>query len=889
MIGSQSTSSTSDHQVLAKNRPVRRGMQSGLSLLARGEPQIWFTGGMLALCLGMIVSLLALILYNGLTTFWPGKVAWLLLSDGSMDVGEPQRTESVASALRRNFRTGNFDVTGRHYRWFSTDELGALGIVYPEWLAIVERLEWGRLYGLPSRLVEMISPQDTTANDISEIQSSLELLSEAVAAGGENDRALAGVEQSLRRQASDILARSLRQLSQERHALGVVQWKVAGRDEWVDAASVDATAPVLEARELIDAESAIFQRLGQLLPELAGQRRSIDRLQQAISRLDQIIANRRIAIRSAELSSGVNALHLIESVDVLIEQQVGLAEKKAWLERTKELLRASLADDAAVALSATVLDKFSQQTLDQQAHELDEQFSQWREQFTDKPQSIQVAVDDYVRQWREVAASKISLQKEISRIEKNASRAEAIFSMPTPATALEALNADELNDLGSGKIPTKLVEQLKSQSLHPLADSLSAISLNAEVVLATFRDALRGRQSLWIKKSENGTGASLALCGEFVVPCRQIVRTFPANRLSLTGRLGVYVDRWKEFLLENPREANSEGGVFPAIWGTVVMTLIMTIAVVPFGVMAALYLREYTRGGVLVSMIRISINNLAGVPSIVYGVFGFAFFCYTIGAWVDGGPKNADIVPLPAPVWAMLMGSLALVGTASFLFSFLSSGPAHARTQRKIWFARLAAVGWLSCTLALIVLVLKSPYFDGFYAASLPNPTFGKGGLLWASLTLALLTLPVVIVATEEALSAVPNSLREGSLACGASKWQTIRRIVLPHARPGIMTGAILAMARGAGEVAPLMLVGALPTAPELPLDGEFPYIHGSRSFMHLGYQIYFLGFQSQNSDASKPMVFTCALLLILIIATLNISAIMLRSRLRRRFLGNQF
>jgi ABC-type phosphate transport system permease subunit len=184
---------------------------------------------------------------------------------------------------------------------------------------------------------------------------------------------------------------------------------------------------------------------------------------------------------------------------------------------------------------------------------------------------------------------------------------------------------------------------------------------------------------------------------------------------------------------------------------------------------------------------------------------------------------------------------------------------------------------------------LKSPFFDGFYREYLPNPTFGKGGLLWAALTLSLLTLPVVIVATEEALAAVPNSLREGSLACGASKWQTIRRIILPQARPGILTGAILAMARGAGEVAPLMLVGALPLAPDLPLDTEFPFFHGSRSFMHLGYQIFTLGFQSQNSEAAKPMVFTCTLLLITIIAMLNISAIYLRARLRRRFRGSQF
>ena len=226
-----------------------------------------------------------------------------------------------------------------------------------------------------------------------------------------------------------------------------------------------------------------------------------------------------------------------------------------------------------------------------------------------------------------------------------------------------------------------------------------------------------------------------------------------------------------------------------------------------------MYLREYTKAGPLVSSIRIAINNLAGVPSIVFGVFGLGFFCYIVGASVD-----------------------------ELLFS-----------------------------------------------ARLPNPTFGKGGVLWASATLALLTLPVVVVATEEALAAVPGSMRQGSYACGASKWQTIRRIVLPRAMPGIMTGLILAMARGAGEVAPLMLVGAVKLAPDLPIDGVAPFLHPERSFMHLGFHIYDVGFQSQNSEAAKPMVFTTTLLLIFIIAAFNVAAIWIRTRLRKKFMAGQF
>jgi len=370
-----------------------------------------------------------------------------------------------------------------------------------------------------------------------------------------------------------------------------------------------------------------------------------------------------------------------------------------------------------------------------------------------------------------------------------------------------------------------------------------------------------------------------------------IVRAYPANRLGLGDKIGVYLSRWWEFLSSEPREANSEGGVFPAIFGTVAMTLIMSLAVVPFGVLAALHLREYAKGGVIVSVVRIAINNLAGVPSIVFGVFGLGFFSYGLGAFIDGGPSRIGVTPWPPAIWFIVLGVLAAMAVGAFFLSLASFRP-RVPGERGVWRAwrsRLAAAVWILCTAMLVVLIIRMPFFDGFYRAKLPSPTFGTGGLLWASLTLALLTLPVVIVATEEALAAVPSSMREGSYACGASKWQTIRRIVLPRAMPGIMTGAILAMARGAGEVAPLMLVGAVKLAPQMPIDGVFPFVHAERSFMHLGFHIYDLGFQSQNSEAAKPMVYTTTLLLITIIVLLNISAIWLRSRLRRRFHDHQF
>jgi phosphate transport system permease protein len=332
----------------------------------------------------------------------------------------------------------------------------------------------------------------------------------------------------------------------------------------------------------------------------------------------------------------------------------------------------------------------------------------------------------------------------------------------------------------------------------------------ASLALDAETDRLRGANAGWDVEFETASG------GTATIPLDQIVRAWQPNRLTLAGKVGVYAGRWGEFLTADPREANSAGGVFPAIWGTVAMTLIMALLVAPFGVLAALYLREYASRGPITTAVRVAINNLAGVPSIVYGAFGLGFFCYGLGAGID----------------------------------------------------------------------------EVFFKASLvadSQPTFGTGGLLWASFTLALLTLPVVIVATEEALSAVPNSMREGSYACGAGKWQTIRRIVLPRALPGIMTGLILAMARGAGEVAPLMLVGVKKLALELPIDGTFPFIHPEREFMHLAYLIYDVGFQSPNAQAARPMVFTITFLLVAIIALLNVAAIWIRSRLRRKYVAQQF
>ena len=253
---------------------------------------------------------------------------------------------------------------------------------------------------------------------------------------------------------------------------------------------------------------------------------------------------------------------------------------------------------------------------------------------------------------------------------------------------------------------------------------------------------------------------------------------------------------WK-FLTSAPEEGMTAGGIFPAIWGTAVLTLLMTVAVMPVGVVTAIYLSEYAPpGSRLAALVRTAVQNLAGVPSVVFGLFGLGFFVRFVGERMDSA----------------LGGEL----------------------------------------------------------------TWGQPGLLWAALTLAVLTLPVVIVATEEALRTVPADLRTASIALGATQSQTLARVVLPSALPGILTGAILAVSRGAGEVAPILLTGAAYYLPELPKAL-------SSQFMHLGYHTYVMATQSPDVDATRPLLYGTVLVLLGLTFSLNFVAILIRSRSRRQ------
>ncbi|MCG9621641.1 phosphate ABC transporter permease PstA [Vibrio sp. Y51_MX_L26] len=373
---------------------------------------------------------------------------------------------------------------------------------------------------------------------------------------------------------------------------------------------------------------------------------------------------------------------------------------------------------------------------------------------------------------------------------------------------IDSLVVEQLKELG-----WKLEQLRLEKRKHELNDTLTESFLKEnqtkkeriEKALATLDlqlDGLRLQLSGYALIVEDMTGSQVS------IPLEDILDYWYPNQMSLPDKVMHWGKQVWKFLSEDPRESNSEGGVFPAIFGTVFLVIIMSIIVMPLGVIAAIYLHEYAKNNALTRVIRIAVINLAGVPSIVYGVFGLGFFVYTIGASID----------------------------------------------------------------------------NVFYAEKLPAPTFGTPGLLWSALTLAVLTLPVVIVTTEEGLTRIPSSVRHGSLALGATQFETLWRVVLPMATPAIITGLILAIARAAGEVAPLMLVGVVKLASSLPVDGQFPYVHLDRKFMHLGFHIYDVGFQTSNIEAARPLVYATSFLLVTVIVGLNLTAISIRNNLREKY-----
>lgn len=255
------------------------------------------------------------------------------------------------------------------------------------------------------------------------------------------------------------------------------------------------------------------------------------------------------------------------------------------------------------------------------------------------------------------------------------------------------------------------------------------------------------------------------------------------------------------FLTQAPKSGMTEGGIFPAIFGTAALVLLMTLAAVPLGVSTAIYLQEYApKRSRWVHLVRLAIQNLAGVPAIVFGLFGLGFFIQFVGRGLD---------------------------------TFFFHGTLY----------------------------------------------LGQPAILWAALTLALLTLPTVVVSTEEALRVVPQNHREVAYSLGATRWQMVRYVLLPQAVGGILTGTILAVSRGAGEVAPILFTGAAYFLPYLPT-------RLNHQFMELGYHVYVMATQSPDVDATMPILYATVFVLLALTFGLNFTAIIIRSKIRRRLRG---
>jgi len=392
----------------------------------------------------------------------------------------------------------------------------------------------------------------------------------------------------------------------------------------------------------------------------------------------------------------------------------------------------------------------------------------------------------------------------------------------TDPQAKQAIEAALAKDAAAAKETAAQVQEL-ALAMESLSTNIAEVKYRQEdpreleaqleLLKARFNALMQVQEEAQVKLASHVGVFQDAQGSTKEIPLAQILRRYYPNDMGVFAKTGHYLAKLWELFFDEPRESNTEGGLFPAIIGTVMLILTMSVFSFPLGVIAAIYMKEYARPGFLLQAIRIAVNNLAGVPSIVWGIFGLSFFVYGIGTGIDGI----------------------------------------------------------------------------FFPERLPTPTFGTGGVLWASLTLALLTVPVVIVATEEALSSVPADIRHGSLALGATKFQTLMRVTIPMASPRIITGFILAMSRAAGEVAPLMITGVVKLAPSLPIDGQFPFVHLERKFMHLGFHIYDVGFQSPNVEAAKPMVFVTTLLLLGIVIVLASSSIYLRNRIRKKYESRAF
>ena len=806
-------------------------MNSKVAIM-RDDARIWMVGGFLALCLGMMLVTVLFIFWRGASAFWPRAIEVIILgpADDSPRLLVGQQLSRDERSVRIQTSDPGFGTSRSQSVGFA--QWNASVHVRSDWIQRVETRQSGALFGVPLYIATL---NRSGSNDVSTVVRKV-FVETARRCRVTTDRELqSGTGNQLELIADTLTDCARPAVRRERvGSKGDLSKFLRGSEQFRDSAA--------SRRNLLaKADEQIANCLEDLAPGFAKE--------WLLLAQEQVIVTRYLG-----------------AIDEAFEFACGL---HSWSEEELETLRQQFSN---------YQDELEKELIARKA-QLDKLNKQW----------IPIGGDAaFAKEAQEACLASVSqrhlFELELSWAESLLSAQKLEFAGTTgsealdlPVGAIARLNAIKRETKLSSE-ETDLVRSLWGKDHLGGTDArISSEQITAGVQLLRLDSERKSQVAMLV----SGRGDFIFPLQMESVPLSDVEAILAVNRMSVWEMTQVYACRWAEFLSAAPRAAGTAGGIFPAIWGTVVLTLIMTLAVIPLGVVAALYLREYITASPLVSLVRISIHNLAGVPSIVYGVFGIAFFCYTLGAYLDGGPANAGIQVLPSPVWFVGLGIVASCSCIAF-FCSLRIGRGQAGTW--LWLSRLALLLWTLSLAGFCFLLLKSPFFEGFYRDSLPIPTFGKGGILWASLTLALLTLPIVIVSTEESLAMVPDSLRVGSFACGASKWQTIWNIVLPYARSGIVTGGLLAAARAVGQVAPLMLLGALPAVVDLPLDSQFPFLHPSRSFMHLGNQVYSLSQRSSDTEATQPMVYASILLLVLAVASLHLTANLVRARFRARF-----
>jgi phosphate transport system permease protein len=799
-------------------------------LHARGEPMVWLTGSALVMCLLMIVGLLSLVLYHGGRAFWPGEVKQVTFAPVGED-GKPGANPTVVLGVQTEeefFDPGEADQKAIA----AMKKAGTLpaGAVDSAGRAARKLLRVGNreLQDQPFLWVPLYQIQNVETPAEATMVERMEW--------GPWFGVPAGVEIRQRLTIDQPAAKIELSLTRDgEHGKETVARTIVGPAEGKPGSTVVDEVRVIGKDEPARA-MAVFQKLW---PEARARAAEIERLKEIeVGRINHEIEAQRLRVRQAE----------VDFARAKAAFETGAPSAPVWMWWVGVFAAAGL-------LGAWVFTRPKPPA----------------------PGELLIPKPSITALRAVMLAGVVAL---------------AVFAYVERPNSLLRADQQTVERLSQRLESTRAEAKTKNENLEAkygeLRSQTAKIDEEDARYRVIFREVTTGKFAP-VRQTELGEPLRIS----------QVVRTIQPNGAGVIDKLSVYTSRWGEFIFGAPREANTEGGIFPVIIGTVTLTLLLSVLVMPLGVIAAIYLREYAKQGPLTSAVRVAINNLAGVPSIVYGVFGLGFFCYSVGAFIDtgSGVSAASKVSLPVvgSVWATVawwigVGVLLLLVLGAVFASMAARPrPGQHATNSQVWLARGAAIGWVLCAASLAGLVAYTPYFNGFFEANLPAKTFNAKGMLWSALTLALLTLPVVIVATEEAIAAVPRTMREGSYGCGASKWQTIQRIVLPRAMPGIMTGMILAMARGAGEVAPLMLVGAVKLAPELPISSQWPFLHLDRNFMHLGFHVYDVGFQSPDSQAAQPIVWCTTFLLILVVVTLNASAISIRSSLRKKFFGETF